>query len=256
MHPEPVADSGKIRVIIAALKSSFRTVLRRQLEREPLLQVVGEAIDARAVRALTCSLKPDILLIECPLNRDLGILDSPEQPCGSGVAIVVIVAVPDIQHIVEAYELGARGIILKSSLPQAWGSGIQTVLAGRFWVADESLTALLQAARRSLLGPSTTSLRTSGLTTRELEIAEKIAAGLSNRVVGQDFAISERTVKHHLTNIFKKLGVSSRLELAVLIREKSAPPSRTSEHGHGRTVRGKRSRDSDWSLPEELTYGR
>ena len=60
-------------------------------------------------------------------------------------------------------------------------------------------------------------------TLREMEIAGRIAAGRSNKEVGQDFSICERTVKHHLTNIFRKVGVSSRLELAVLVRDKTAP---------------------------------
>jgi two-component system nitrate/nitrite response regulator NarL len=214
-----VADSNPIRVVIAAEHSPFRNALRGQLEREPGIEVVGEAPDGRMARDLTRRLKPDILLIECALNREFAIDRSNS---GLDTSVVVLVATAEIQSIVEAFELGARGVVLKSSLPRAWGVGIQAVLAGQYWVGDESVPILLQAARQFLLvQPESGSMGEFGLTPRELEIAGKIAAGLSNREVGRQFLISERTVKHHLTNIFTKMGVSSRLELAVLVHDKN-----------------------------------
>jgi DNA-binding NarL/FixJ family response regulator len=132
-----------------------------------------------------------------------------------------LVAIAEIQSIVEAFELGAKGVVLKSSLPRTWGIGIQAVLAGQYWVGDESVPILLQAARQFLVRPASRSMGEFGLTPRETEIAGKIAAGLSNKEVGRQFLISERTVKHHLTNIFTKMGVSSRLELAVLVHDKN-----------------------------------
>jgi two-component system nitrate/nitrite response regulator NarL len=216
-----VADSNPIRIVIAAEQSPFRDTLRGQLEREPGIQVVGEAPDGGVARDLTRRLKPDILLIECALNRDFA--GGWSRP-GHTTGVVVLVAVAEIQSIVEAFELGAKGVILKSSLPRAWGVGIRAVLAGQYWVGDESVPILLQAARQFLLvRPESGSMGEFGLTPRELEIAGKIAAGLSNKEVGRQFLISERTVKHHLTNIFTKMGVSSRLELAVLVHDRNAP---------------------------------
>lgn len=214
-----IADSTHARIVIAAEQSPFRDTLRGQLEREPGIQVVGEAPDSRVACDLTRRLKPDILLIECALNREFATgWSSP----GNTTCVVVLVAIAEIQNIVEAFELGARGVLLKSSLPRTWGIGIQAVLAGQYWVGDESVPILLQAARQFLLRPEPGSMAEFGLTPRELEIASKIAAGLSNKEVGRQFLISERTVKHHLTNIFTKMGVSSRLELAVLVHGKNA----------------------------------
>ena len=215
------ADSNPIRIVIAAEQSPFRDTLRGQLEREPGIQVVGEAPDSRVARELTRRLKPDILLIECALNREFARNWSTSEHT---TGVVVLVAVAEIQSIVEAFELGAKGVVLKSSLPRTWGVGIQAVLAGQYWVGDESVPILLQAARQFLLvRPESGSMGEFGLTPRELEIAGKIAAGLSNKEVGRQFLISERTVKHHLTNIFTKMGVSSRLELAVLVHDRNAP---------------------------------
>jgi two-component system nitrate/nitrite response regulator NarL len=223
MQTESVADSRPIRIVIAAAQSPFRKILRGQLEREPGVQVVGEAQDSLIARALTRRLKPDILLIEGHLNREFATQSlSDRSTPRSRTGIVVLVSTAETQSIVEAFELGARGIVLTASLPSVWRTGIESVLAGQYWVGDESVAILVQAARKVLIGPEAKQLPKFGLTPRELEIAAKIANGLSNKEIGQTFSIRERTVKHHLTNIFKKTGVSTRLELALLIRDKSA----------------------------------
>jgi len=220
-------ESRLVRIVIAAVQSSFRELLRKQLESEPRIQVVGDASETRAALTLTQRLKPDILLIECALNRKLSMLPSSgRSDTGPAAGIVVIIETPRIQDIVEAFELGARGVVSRSSLPLSWRTGIQSILAGRYWVEDKSVALLLEAVRGFLVRPEAKALPEFGLTLREMEIAGKIAAGRSNKDVGREFSIRERTVKHHLTNIFKKVGVSSRLELAVLLRDKIASDQR------------------------------
>jgi DNA-binding NarL/FixJ family response regulator len=89
-------------------------------------------------------------------------------------------------------------------------------MAGQYWLESESLGVLVEALRDSLEhGNGARSPKDYGLTRREVDIITKIASGRSNKEVGEEFAISERTVKHHLTNIFGKVGVSSRLQLAL-----------------------------------------
>lgn len=218
--------SGSARIVIAAVQSSFRELLRARLESEPRVEVVGDASDHRAAHAMTRRLKPDILLIESALNREFSILCSSGQSnSGFAAGIVVIIDTPRIQDIVEAFELGARGVVLRTSLPVLWSTGIQSILAGQYWVEDRSVALLLETVRDFLGRSESRSLPEFGLTLREMEIAGKIASGRSNKDVGREFSICERTVKHHLTNIFKKMGVSSRLELAVLVRDRLAPES-------------------------------
>jgi DNA-binding NarL/FixJ family response regulator len=212
------------RVLIASAQPSLRAILRQQLEREPQVQIIGEAGDAAAVVRLTQSLKPDILLIENAMNRELAARRKSGPHSGeSGTGIVVIIESSEIEDIVEAFELGARGFVLRASLPNVWKSGIQSVLAGQYWVEENSILLLLRTVRGFLIRPQHKALSGFGLTMREMEIASQIAAGRSNKEVGQEFSICERTVKHHLTNIFKKVGVGSRLELAVLMRGYVAP---------------------------------
>src|ERR1035438_6375021 len=110
------SDSSPVRIVIAAVQSSFRTLLRKQVESEAHFHVVGTASNTRAALALLRRLKPDILLIECALNRELSIHCSSEPPAAG---IVVIIETPRIQDIVEAFELGARGVVLRASLPLA-----------------------------------------------------------------------------------------------------------------------------------------
>lgn len=127
---------------------------------------------------------------------------------------------PEKTRIIESFRLGAKGIVLKESPARIWWKGIGAVLAGQYWLGNESLAVLIQAIRDSPVQPhGRNAAHHFGLTPREIEIVQRIADGRSNKEVGEDCSIRERTVKHHLTNIFGKVGVSSRLELALFARE-------------------------------------
>ncbi len=106
--------------------------------------------------------------------------------------------------------------MLKSSERDVFVEGIHTVMAGQYWLDADSLHVVVDALRELLAhGNGAASIGDYGLTRRELDIITKIANGRSNKEVSEEFSISERTVKHHLTNIFSKVGVSSRLQLAL-----------------------------------------
>jgi len=132
------------------------------------------------------------------------------------VRTVLLTAAIERAQIVEALQLGARGIVLKESATQLLLKSIRSVMAGQYWVGHESVSDLV-ATLRDLMAPAAGEERkkTFGLTPRELEIVSTIVAGYTNKDIAQKFSISEQTVKHHLTNIFDKLGVSNRLELAL-----------------------------------------
>ena len=119
-------------------------------------------------------------------------------------------------QIVEALQLGARGIVLKESATQLLLKSIRSVMAGQYWVGNESVSDLVTTLRDLMVPPREEARKkTFGLTPRELEIISAIVAGYTNKDIAEKFSISEQTVKHHLTNIFDKLGVSNRLELAL-----------------------------------------
>ena len=104
---------------------------------------------------------------------------------------------------------------------------------GHYWFENGSVKILMDTLREVLPnGNHKTNVSSEyGLTPRELDVAAKVASGRSNKEIGQQFSISERTVKHHLTNIFVKLGVSSRLELAMFVVNHDAIKNQTAITG-------------------------
>ncbi len=206
-----------IRIVIADDHPIFRDGLRKLLEAEPGLKVVGEACDGAEAVAMARQLTPDILLLDLAMPRLPGIealreLVSTPTP----VRTILLTASIERAQIVEALQLGARGVVLKESATQLLLRSIRTVMAGQFWVGRESVSDLV-ATLRDLMptGAEQARQKAFGLTPRELEVVSTIVAGYTNKDIAQKFTISEQTVKHHLTNIFDKLGVSTRLELAL-----------------------------------------
>ena len=206
-----------IRVVIADEQPVFRRGLRRLLEFAHGLQVLGEASDAPGTVKLVRQLKPDILLLDLPLSRGFELQGAINFATYlAPVRTLVMLTATDRTHIVEAFRLGAHGIVLKTSPQEVLLQSIQSVMTGHYWLESESVGILVEAVRDLLTqGNGVTSRKEYGLTPRELDIIAKIASGHSNKEVGEEFSISERTVKHHLTNIFSKVGVSSRLQLAL-----------------------------------------
>jgi DNA-binding NarL/FixJ family response regulator len=208
-----------IRVLIASAHEKARSLLCSQIESEPGLEVSSVAADSDTAFDLVCSHQPDILLIDFALTSAYRARGAAAAGSDALPGLIVLIESVGLQNIVEAFERGAKGVVRLTALPSSWRSGIQSILAGLYWVEDDSIAILLKTARKFLGQTTSKTLPEFGLTLREIEIASKIAAGRSNKEVGLEFSICERTVKHHLTNIFRKVGVSSRLELAVLIRD-------------------------------------
>jgi DNA-binding NarL/FixJ family response regulator len=220
-------SSPTIRILIADDHPIFRDGLRRLLEAEPGLKVIGEASDGAEAVKLARQLKPDLMLLDLAMPRHPGLEALRELGSGaSGVSarIILLTAAAEKRQIVEALQLGARGVVLKDSATQLLLKAIQTVMSGEYWVGRESVSNLVQYLR-TLVQSSGEEARQKkfGLTPRELEIVSAVVAGFANKEIADYFKISEDTVKHHLSNIFDKLGVSTRLELALFAVNQSLP---------------------------------
>jgi DNA-binding NarL/FixJ family response regulator len=179
--------------------------------------LIAEVEDsAKAVR-LARQLKPDLVLLGLPLSGRAGVEVLRDLVMASStVRIVVLTSSVEKSVIVEALQLGAHGVVQKGSSPRVLMESIRRVIDGQYWLGPEGLAFIVDALRElAPRGSGAHSLKDYGLTPRESALITRVVAGLSNRDLGREFSISERTVKHHLTNIYEKLGISSRLELAV-----------------------------------------
>lgn len=205
-----------IRVLIADDYPIFRDGLRKLVDSQPDFRVVGEAENNAEIVKLARQLQPDILLLNVALPGQGG-LEVLQELANSScpVRTVVLAAAMEKEQILEALHLGARGILLKDSTTELLHKSIRTVMAGQHWLGRKGVSDLVQAFRDSLSSNENGQKKSFGLTPRELQMVAAIVAGYTNRDIARKFSLSEQTVKHHLTNIFDKLGVSNRLELAL-----------------------------------------
>ena len=219
--------SQNIRIVIADDHPIFRDGLRRLLEAEPGLKVIGEASDGSDAVKLARQLKPDIMLLDLAMPRTPGLEALRDLSVGTGangVKVVLLTAAAEKHQIVEALQLGARGVVLKDSATQLLLKCIHTVMTGEYWVGRESVSNLVAYLRTQMQASNEESRQKKfGLTPRELEIVSAVVAGYANKEIAEYFKISEDTVKHHLSNIFDKLGVSTRLELALFAVNQGLP---------------------------------
>lgn len=212
----PKGSFSPIRVLIADDHSLFREGLRKLIESEAGFEVIGEAADGEMLLDLARRQHPDLILLDLAMPRQDGMevlrqLSAAEIP----VRTLVLTASINKSQIVQALKLGAYGVILKECTTQRLFDSIRCVMAGQYWVGRESVSDLVRALRSVSSPDASSRSKDFGLTPRELEIISLVVAGYSNPEIGQRCSISEQTVKHHMSNVFDKLGVSNRLELAL-----------------------------------------
>lgn len=208
---------GVVRIVVADDHPIFRDGLRRLLEAERGFQVIGEAGDGLEALRLVQELHPDVLLLDLSMSGASGLEVMKRLPADSGVRAIVLTAGIEHDEVVTALQLGARGIVLKESTTTLLYKSIRCVMLGQYWVARDSVADMVQAMRSLTRQVGVLERHSSRfrLTRREQDIIAGIAAGESNKEIAERLSIREHTVKHHLSNIFDKTGVFSRLELAV-----------------------------------------
>jgi DNA-binding NarL/FixJ family response regulator len=226
----------KIRIVLADDHPIVRDGLKKMLSLESDLEVVGEANDGREALEQVQMHEPDILLLDLRMpNLDgLNALQT-LQHINRKTRVIILTASEDKNEFVQAMKLGCSGIVLKQTAPELIVKSIRKVNDGEIWLDSHTTAAVMRqfAIVGGDSGVAATSRSTattfsqagssgqskvrerSPLSAREREIVGLVAQGYKNKEMAEKMFISEQTVKNHLHNIFDKLGVSDRLELAL-----------------------------------------
>jgi two-component system nitrate/nitrite response regulator NarL len=207
---------SQIRILIADDHPVVREGLRRLLDAEADFNVVGQAADGVEALELVRELRPDVLMLDLMMPRSSGMEVLRElSKTATNCRVILLAAALERAQIVEALQLGGRGVVLKEAATDLMFKSIRTVMAGQYWIGRESISDLIGYLRERQPAEAPPSKPNFGLTRRELQIVAVIVAGYTNKDIAERFKLSEDTVKHHLSNTFDKLGVSNRLELAL-----------------------------------------
>ena len=211
-------SAGFIKIVIADDHPIFRDGLRKLLSLESDFEVIGEARDGNEVLELMREKDPDVLLLDLrmPGLDGLSVLQS-LKASGCRSRIIILTASEDKNEFVQAMKLGCSGIVLKQTATELLYKSIRKVYSGEIWLDSHTTAAVMrQFASPSRVGGADRKGRErSPLSQREREIVALVAQGFKNKEIAEKIFISEQTVKNHLHNIFDKLGVSDRLELAL-----------------------------------------
>jgi two-component system, NarL family, nitrate/nitrite response regulator NarL len=208
--------TNTVRVLIAADEPIVRYGIRKLLETEGDFCIAGEASDCAEAVGLTNQLRPDILVLDFALRQSISHILIDLSSSEAQVRIIVLVPATQREQISEIFKWGARGVIFKDSATELLPTSIRAVIAGNYWLEQKGVSSVVDALQHCDPDPNGhEGPKNYKLTPREFDIINTIVTGCSNKDVGRKFSISERTVKHHLSNIYGKLGVSNRLELAI-----------------------------------------
>jgi len=219
-----VSTKTKIRIVVADDHPIFRDGLCKLLALEEDFEVVAQAQDGRQVLDVLQQYEPDILLLDLKMPGLDGLATLQRLQSGRNkTRVIVLTASDDKNEFVQAMKLGTSGIVLKQTATDLLIKSIRKVHAGEIWLDSHTTAAVIRQFVAADEAPSSSSPQTaaprererSPLSQREREIVALVAQGFKNKEMAEKMFISEQTVKNHLHNIFDKLGVSDRLELAL-----------------------------------------
>jgi DNA-binding NarL/FixJ family response regulator len=191
-----------LKVVLADDHRLMLRAVRMALEQSEDIELVGETTEGRKVLPLVASTQPDVVLLDfrMPDMDGLAVLDrlTERHP---DVTVVMLSGTDDPALIDEALRRGARAFVVKQVDPRDLASAIRQAVSG---------TVVSAIGRTS----APDALETAGLTKKEREVLGLLARGLSNAEIGKELWLSQQTIKFHLTNVYRKLGVANRTEAA------------------------------------------
>jgi two-component system nitrate/nitrite response regulator NarL len=214
----PGLTKNPIRIFILDSHTLFRAGIRRIIESQAGMGVVGEAGRLNESLEIITNLKPDIILVELNLTGqpELEILSSLVRAV-EGTRLILVTEMSDPKTLQKAVEDGVVGVVYKTQSPEVLIKAIEKVYAGEVWLERSLIANVLSRLSRNHPAGKVDSETESitRLSEREKEVVRLIGKGFKNKRISTELCISETTVRHHLTSIYGKLGVSDRLELLV-----------------------------------------
>lgn len=204
----------------------FREGVVHTLGAQPDIEVVGEGESAADALRIVAERMPDILLLDVSMPG--GGLNAVRQISAAfPVVKVVMLTVSETEDdVTAALRAGARAYVLKGVASRELARILRSVAAGEVYVTP-SLAASLLYELTGGRGPNAAPNPLDGLTERERQILERVAGGDSNKEIGVQLGVSEKTVKHHMTNILQKLQARNRVEAALMARTGEMPERHT-----------------------------
>lgn len=206
---------NKIRILIADDHSMVRQGLKQILELEEDLTVVAQASNGSEAVKNVREYKPDIVLMDINMPTTNGlqaIKEIKEEKLSS--KIIVLTIHEDREYLFKTVQMGAEGYVLKDAEPSVLIDAIRSVHQGQSYIQANMTKELVKEFNRVTLHDRDRNDENS-LTAREIEVLELIAEGMINKEIARQLYISEKTVKNHVSNIFKKLNVSDRTQAAI-----------------------------------------
>lgn len=201
-----------VNVMIADDHSMIREGLKQLLELEGDFKVIAEACDGVDCLEKLSVIKPDVLLLDINMPNLNGLevlLKMKERRMK--VKVLVLTVHNEVEYLLKAIEIGVNGYLLKDSESSELKKAINAVVSGEDYI-QPSMIPVLNSKK---IDVNNDNVKIEKLTKRELEVLKLLAYGMYNKEVAEKLNISERTVKNHVSNIFKKIEVTDRTQAAV-----------------------------------------
>ena len=201
-----------VKIMIADDHSMIREGLKNLLELDGDIQVIAEAVDGEDCLEKLQLVKPDVLLLDInmPKKNGLEVLKSLKSR-RSKLKVLVLTVHNETEYLMKAVDIGVNGYVLKDSESAELKKAIFTVADGETYIQP----SLIPALNAKMIETNKDAEKIKSLTKRELDVLKLLAVGMFNKEVGKRLEISEKKKKNHVSNIFKKLGVTDRTQAAV-----------------------------------------
>lgn len=201
-----------VKVMIADDHSMIREGLKQLLELEGDFEVVAEACDGLECLDKLASVIPDILLLDInmPNMNGLEVLQKLKEK-KIKVKVLVLTVHNEVEYLLKAVDIGVNGYLLKDSESTELKKAILAVVSGEDYIQP----SLIPVLNSKMIDRNKDNVKIESLTRREMDVLKLLAVGMYNKEVAEQLDISERTVKNHVSNIFKKINVTDRTQAAV-----------------------------------------